>query len=113
MSADASSLPGISGVLGIDDQRRPFEQLLCAEVVGSEDKVIIGDTRLGRRRGNGDLSGPASVIAWAGVPVLDQDGHVAGGLWVADRKPRSWITSDAALLELLPESPSTHSTFQT
>src|SRR5260370_11080389 len=103
MSADASSLPGISGVLGIDDQRRPFEQLLCAEVVGSEDKVIIGDARLGRRRGNGDLSGLASVIAWAGVPVLDRDGHVGGVLWVADRKPRSWSTSDVAILEILAE----------
>ena len=57
MSADARALPEISGVPGVDDQRSPFEQLLYAEVVGSQDKVIIGDTRLGRRRGNGDLSG--------------------------------------------------------
>jgi GAF domain-containing protein len=103
MSADARALPEISGVPGIDDQRSPFEQLLYAEVVGSRDKVIIGDTRLGRRRGNGDLSGPASVIAWAGVPVRDQDGHVAGVLWVADRKPRRWSTSDVAILEILAE----------
>lgn len=102
MSADARALPGISGAPGIDDQRSPFEQLLCAEVVGSQDKVIIGDTRLGRR-GNTDLSGPASVIAWAGVPVRDQDGHVAGVLWVADWKPRSWSTSDVAILEILAE----------
>jgi sigma-B regulation protein RsbU (phosphoserine phosphatase) len=103
MSADARALPGISGAPGIGDQRSPFEQLLCAEVVGSQDKVIIGDTRLGRRRGNTDLSGPASVIAWAGVPVRDQDGHVAGVLWVADWKPRSWSTSDIAILEILAE----------
>ena len=103
MSADARALPEISGVPGIGDRRSPFEQLLYAEVVGSQDKVIIGDTRLGRRRGNGALSGPASVIAWAGVPVRDQDGHVAGVLWVADRKPRSWSTSDVAILEILAE----------
>ena len=103
MSADARALPEISGVPGIDDHRSPFEQLLYAEVVGSRDKVIIGDTRLGRSRGNGDLFGPASVIAWAGVPVRDQDGHVAGVLWVADRKPRRWSTSDVAILEILAE----------
>jgi serine phosphatase RsbU (regulator of sigma subunit) len=103
MSADARALPGISGAPGIDDLRSPFEQLLCAEVVGSQHKVIIGDTRLGRRHGNGDMSGPVSVIAWAGVPVRDQDGHVAAVLWVADRKPRSWSTSDVAILEILAE----------
>lgn len=97
------ALPGISGAPGTDDQRSPFEQLLCAEVVGSQDKVIIGDTRLGRRRGNGALSGPVSAIAWAGVPVRDQDGHVAAVLWVSDRKPRRWSTRDVAILEILAE----------
>ncbi len=43
------------------------------------------------------------MIAWAGVPVRDQDGHVAGVLWVADRKPRSWSASDVAILETLAE----------
>jgi phosphoserine phosphatase RsbU/P len=103
MSADARSLPGMSGAPAIDNQRSPLEQLLCAEVVGSEDKVIIGDTRLGWRRSNGDLSGPASVIAWAGVPVRDQDGHIAGVLSVADRKPRRWSIGDVAILEILAE----------
>ena len=103
MSADGRELPRLNGASGIGDSPSPFEQMLCAEVVGSEDKVIIGDTRLGRRRSNGDLPGPASVIAWAGVPVRDQDGHVAAVLWVADRKPRSWSTSDVAILETLAE----------
>ncbi len=61
MSADARVLPRISGAPGIGDSPSPFEQLLCAEVVGSEDKVIIGDTRLGRRRSNGDLPGPSAA----------------------------------------------------
>jgi phosphoserine phosphatase RsbU/P len=102
MSADARALPGMSGGPGIDDRRSPFERLLCAEVVGSQHKVIIGDIRLGRP-GNGARCGPVSVIAWAGVPVRDQDGHVAAVLWVADRKPRSWSTSDVAILEILAE----------
>lgn len=103
MSADARALPGMNGAPGIDDSPSPFQQLLCAEVVGSKDKVIIGDTRLGRRLSNGDRPGPASVIAWAGVPVRDQDGRVAGVLWVADRKPRSWSAGDVAILEVLAE----------
>ncbi len=103
MFANAHALPPISGPAAIGDQRSPYAQLLCAEVVGSEDKMIIGDTRLGRHRSNADLPGRARVIAWAAVPVRDQDGHVAGVLWVADRKPRSWSASDVAVLEMLAE----------
>jgi phosphoserine phosphatase RsbU/P len=103
MFANAHAPPGISGPAGIGDQRSPYAQLLCAEVVGSEDKMIIGDTRLGRHLSNADLPGRARVIAWAAVPVRDQDGHVAGVLWVADRRPRSWSASDVAVLEMLAE----------
>jgi sigma-B regulation protein RsbU (phosphoserine phosphatase) len=85
---------------GTGDQPNPFEQLLCAQVVGSEDKVIIGDTRLVKHPGYAE---PASVIAWAGAPVRDQDGHVAGVLWVADRKPRQWNGSDVTILEILAD----------
>jgi len=99
--ANARELPRISGPARIGDQRSPYAQLLCAQVVGSADKVIIGDTRLGRCLSNAGL--PGRVIAWAGVPVRDQDGHVAGVLWVADRKPRSWSAGDVAILEILAE----------
>jgi serine phosphatase RsbU (regulator of sigma subunit) len=43
------------------------------------------------------------MIAWAGVPVNDQDGHVAGVLWVADQVPRQWSVSDVAVLETLAQ----------
>ena len=103
MCADARALTRVRGAPGIDDQPNPIEQLLCAKVIGAADKVIIGDTRLGRSLGNGDPSGSASAIAWAGVPVRNQDGQVAGVLWVADRKPRRWNASDVAILEILAE----------
>jgi hypothetical protein len=103
MSADARALPGLRSASGIGDRRSASGLSLCAEVVGSEGKVIIGDIRLGRCPGDADLPGPARVIAWAGVPVRDQDGHVAGVLWVADQKPRNWSASDVAILETLAE----------
>jgi GAF domain-containing protein len=73
---------------GPEDQPSACEQLLCADVVGSGDRLIIGDTRLDRRLSNKNVPGTASMIAWAGVPVRDQDGRVAGALWAADRVPR-------------------------
>jgi serine phosphatase RsbU (regulator of sigma subunit) len=103
MFAGTRARPGMSGAPGTDGQQSPFEQLLCADVVGSGDKLIIADTRVDRRMSPGNLPGPAGLIAWAGVPVRDQDGHVTGVLWVADQVPRQWSVSDVAVLETLAQ----------
>ena len=46
---------------------------------------------------------PASTMAWAGIPVHDQDGHVLGVLWAADPVPRQWSAGDVTVLEILAE----------
>jgi hypothetical protein len=43
------------------------------------------------------------MLAWAGVPVQDQDDRVMGVLWVADRVARQWSASDIAMLETLAQ----------
>jgi serine phosphatase RsbU (regulator of sigma subunit) len=53
--------------------------------------------------GVGGRTGPATVIAWAGFPIRGQEGHVAGVIWVSDRIPRQWSSSDIATLESLAE----------
>ncbi len=40
-------------------------------------------------------------MAWAGIPVHDQDGHVLAVLWAAYPEPRQWSASDVTLLETL------------
>jgi serine phosphatase RsbU (regulator of sigma subunit) len=99
--AGTRSLPGMSGAPGTNGQQSRFERLLCANVVGGGNNLIIGDTRLDRAVRNGNPPSPASMIAWAGVPVRDQDDRVAGVLWVADQVPRQWSASDVAVLETL------------
>jgi phosphoserine phosphatase RsbU/P len=103
MFAGTRALPGMSATPGIAGQQSPSEQLLCADVIASDDKLIIGDTRLDRRMSDRSPPGLPSMSAWAGVPVHDQDGRVAGVLWVADQVPRQWRASDVAVLETLAE----------
>ena len=103
MFAGSRTLPGLRGTFSLDGQPSLLGQSLCADVVSSDDTLVIGDTRLDRRVSNRNLSGAASMLAWAGVPVHDQDGDVAGVLWVADRVPRQWSASDVAVLETLAE----------
>jgi sigma-B regulation protein RsbU (phosphoserine phosphatase) len=103
MLAGTRAFHGLAGAPGTEDRQSPCEQLLCADVVASGDKLIIGDTRLDRRISTKNVPGAASMIAWAGVPVRDQDGRVAGALWVADQLPRRWNATDVAVLEALAE----------
>jgi phosphoserine phosphatase RsbU/P len=76
----------------------PAEQAWCRQVVGSQDKLIIDDARLDPYA-SGDE--PAGVIAWAGFPVRDPDGHVVAALCAADHQPRRWSAGDAEILETL------------
>ena len=103
MLAGMRALHPVADVPGAEDPPSACEQLLCAGVAGSGDKLIIGDTRLDRRIGDENVPGAAHMIAWAGVPVPDQDGRVAGVLWVADQVPRLWSAADVVVLEALAE----------
>jgi serine phosphatase RsbU (regulator of sigma subunit) len=85
----------------IDRQLSSFEQGLCTDVVRSHDKLIIGDVRVDSRVSGNSRPDPASMLAWAGVPVHDQDDHVMGVLWVADQVARQWSASDVSVLETL------------
>src|SRR5208283_3983003 len=88
MVAGKRSLPTMSCPSGFGGQPSMFEQLMCADVTGSGHKLIFDNTRVDGRASISDPPGPASTMAWAGIPVHDQDGHVLGVLWAADPEPR-------------------------
>jgi phosphoserine phosphatase RsbU/P len=81
--------------------RTSVELALCRQVIDSADKLIIDDTRLDLRTSTSCGTDPASVLAWASVPVRDPDGHVVGALCVADHQPRHWSAADAEILQTL------------
>jgi sigma-B regulation protein RsbU (phosphoserine phosphatase) len=103
MFAGTYLIPGTNGAARIDGQLSSFEQGLCTDVVRSRGKLIIGDVRADRRVSGHTRPGPASMLAWAGVPVHDQDNHVTGVLWVADQVARQWSASDVTVLETLAQ----------
>ncbi len=51
--AGTRALYGMSGTLGAEEQSSRWGQLLCADVVGADDELLIGDTRLDRRISSG------------------------------------------------------------
>jgi sigma-B regulation protein RsbU (phosphoserine phosphatase) len=103
MFAGTYLLPEKNDAARIDGRLSTFEQGLCADVVRSQNKLIIGDVRVDYRASGTGRPEPASMLAWAGVPVQDADDHVTGVLWVADRVARQWSASDVAMLEALAQ----------
>ena len=101
--AGTGSLPTMSCPSGFGGQPSMFEQTRCADVAGSGDNLIIDNARVDRHARSSHVPGPASMMAWAGIPVHDQDGRVQGVLWAADPAPRRWSASDVTLLEILAE----------
>jgi phosphoserine phosphatase RsbU/P len=81
--------------------RSPIERSLCRQVIDSADQLTIDDARLDPRTSAGCRTEPAGVIAVAGFPVRDPDGHVAGALCVADYQPRHWSAADVEIGQTL------------
>jgi phosphoserine phosphatase RsbU/P len=91
----------LSGAQETAGWRQLATRSLCQQVIDSQDKLIIEDTRLDPRAGASCQGGPARVAAWAGFPVRDPAGQVVGALCVADHLPRRWSPADVEVLETL------------
>ncbi len=96
--AGGRSAPAGGDVGGL---RSPVERSLGRKVIDSADELIISDARLDPRMSAISPVEPGSVLAWAGFPVHDPDGRVAGALWVADYRPRQWSAGDIEVLRAL------------
>ena len=53
------------------------------------------------------------MIAYAGIPLIDADGHALGTLCVIDSQPRHWTTDQVQLLTDLAASVVTEIAFAT
>jgi sigma-B regulation protein RsbU (phosphoserine phosphatase) len=85
----------------IPDAQGPAERALSRRVIESADQVMIDDARLDPRTSAGYRAEQTGMIAWAGFPVHDPDGHVVGALCVAGCQPRRWSPADVEILQTL------------
>lgn len=90
-----------SVVPDLADRQSELEQSLLECVTRSGDRVVIDDVRLDPRARASARLGAGGVRAWAGFPVRNPDGSVAGALCVADREPRRWRPREIEFLDIL------------
>lgn len=87
-----------------DARETPLTHSFCQHAVAAREPLVVSDARehpvLKTNRAIDDLG----VVAYAGVPLIDPEGHALGTLCVADSRPRSWSDEDVETLSDLASS---------
>ncbi|MBL9213839.1 MAG: response regulator [Opitutaceae bacterium] len=87
--------------LGLERTQTPVENSLCRHVIGSRSPFIVQDARVDPRFNHHPLVSAEGLCFYAGVPLVNRDGHSLGSLWVADRRPRVLTDIQLAVLQAL------------
>ncbi|WP_435010874.1 PAS domain S-box protein [Tundrisphaera lichenicola] len=75
-------------------RQTPLSHSFCRHVVESRRPLIIGDAREHPQHFGNRAIIELGVIAYLGIPIQTNDGHVLGSLCVIDVKPRDWDSSE-------------------
>jgi hypothetical protein len=83
------------------ERQTPLSHSFCQWVVSGEEELIVEDAReMPALKSNGAVS-DLGVIAYAGIPVRSQSGHVLGSFCAIDSKPRVWSRTELVNLRNL------------
>jgi GAF domain-containing protein len=92
-----------AGCIGLEEpwasrRETPLSHSLCQHAVDSREPLVLSDVRahplLARSLAIRDLG----VVAYAGVPLITDAGHVLGTLCVIDHRPRVWTDDELDIL---------------
>jgi GAF domain-containing protein len=76
----------------------PLSHSFCQHAVANREPLLVDDAREHELlRGNLAIR-DMGVVAYAGIPLIDSDGHALGTLCVIDSQPRHWTTHQVQLL---------------
>ncbi|WP_326704946.1 GAF domain-containing SpoIIE family protein phosphatase [Streptomyces cyaneofuscatus] len=101
LEADRQVFPGMVGLSGAWAARRetPLSHSFCQHVVADGKPLILSDTRSSPRTCDSLAIPDLQVVAYAGMPLTDADGHVLGSLCAIDHEPREWTADELRDLE--------------
>lgn len=101
LEADRQVFPGMVGLSSPWAARRetPLSHSFCQHVVADGEPLILNDTRSHPRTCTSLAIPDLQVIAYAGMPLTDADGHVLGSLCAIDHRPREWTADELHDLE--------------
>ena len=85
---------------GLDAQETPRDHAFCAHAILNDATMVVQDSRQdGRFRDNPLVTGEPNVIAYAGAPIVLENGARLGTVCAIDNTPRHWTVAEIAHLE--------------
>lgn len=85
----------------------PLTHSFCRHVVDAAEPLIVTDARTDPLVRENLAIPDLGVIAYAGIPLTDEQGHVLGSLCAIDGHPREWTDDEIATLHDIARSCST------
>jgi GAF domain-containing protein len=82
----------------------PLSHSFCQHAIASREPLLVDDSREHELLRDNPAIRDIGVIAYAGIPLIDADGHALGTLCVIDSQPRHWTTDQVQLLSDLAAS---------
>jgi serine phosphatase RsbU (regulator of sigma subunit) len=101
VEADRQVFPGMVGLAEpwATSRQTPLSHSLCQHVTTSGSPFVLPDARLNDRTCTSRAVDDLGVVAYAGMPLTDGEGHVLGSLCAIDSRPRAWSPRELADLE--------------
>ncbi|MEV0007493.1 GAF domain-containing SpoIIE family protein phosphatase [Streptomyces sp. NPDC047973] len=96
LETDRQVFPGMVGLSEpwAGERQTPLSHSFCQHVVVDGEPLILEDTRAHPRTCASLAIPDLRVIAYAGMPITDADGHVLGSLCAIDHEPRKWTEDE-------------------
>jgi signal transduction histidine kinase len=82
----------------------PLSHSFCKHTVATGQPLVITDARLDPLVRDNLAIPDLHVIAYAGIPLITDDGYVLGSLCAIDTQPRAWTADEIAILSDLAAS---------
>jgi GAF domain-containing protein len=79
-------------------RQTPLSHSFCKHVVWTREPLIVTDAREHPELRENLAVPELGVVAYAGVPLITDDGHALGSLCAIDSRPRVWTSGQIQLL---------------
>jgi serine phosphatase RsbU (regulator of sigma subunit) len=100
VESDRQVFPGQVGLAEpwATTRQTPLLHSMCQHVTATGSPLVLADAREDKRTCDNLAIDDLGVIAYAGMPLTDGQGHVLGSLCAIDTRPRAWSQRELANL---------------
>jgi GAF domain-containing protein len=96
VEADRQVFPGLVGLAEpwATSRQTPLTHSLCQHVTTSGRPLVLADVRRDERTRSSLAISDLGVVAYAGMPLTDGQGHTLGSLCAIDQQTRDWTAQE-------------------